>query len=253
MNFFKKLFGASGKSDQIKETHQEDELASYKQVPWMTETRLENVSICLNAGFKPASTLPTMFERKLRPTIDIAKRLNGIKALVLWLLVPEDELPNEKILNFVANNALEDLMTEDEKEILKASRGDKELRNAIGWKFENAWSLAWYFGYREPDIYGEMMTGEQMKEILRDYSCPLTDQLESWIESREVVSEQSLIEMEDLFYCLHNAVRSAQLGKNTVPVGFDAMVNGGVIHERRHALTWMLSDGIEWNETDLST
>ncbi len=56
-----------------------------------------------------------------------------------------------------------------------------------------------------------------------------------------------------LFYCLHNAVRSAQCGDDTVPPGFDPIGNGGVVHERRHSLTWMLSKGIEWDDTDLST
>ncbi|MEY3241707.1 MAG: hypothetical protein RIR11_3146 [Bacteroidota bacterium] len=56
-----------------------------------------------------------------------------------------------------------------------------------------------------------------------------------------------------LFYCLHNAIRSAQCGDDTVPPGFDPISNGGVIHERRHSLTWMLSKGIEWDDTDLST
>ena len=62
--------------------------------------------------------------------------------------------------------------------------------------------------------------------------------------------------MEDLFYCVHNAVRSAQLAMHEenddavgiVPEGFDPIANGGVIHERRHALTWALSPGVDWDE-----
>lgn len=59
--------------------------------------------------------------------------------------------------------------------------------------------------------------------------------------------------LEDLFYCAHNAVRSAQLGHDTVPPGFHAVVDGGVVHERRHALPWALSLGVAWDDTDLST
>ena len=59
--------------------------------------------------------------------------------------------------------------------------------------------------------------------------------------------------LEDLFYCAHNAVRSAQQGSETAPPEFDPIVNGGCIHERRHALTWVLSPGVEWDDTDLST
>ncbi|WP_251007439.1 DUF4272 domain-containing protein [Tenacibaculum dicentrarchi] len=219
----------------------------------MTDLRLENISICLKEGFKPSSSLPTEFDRKLRPKIEIAQRLNAIKALVLWLMIPIENLENEKILTFIEKNNLKDFMNEEEKEILNKSRDDEEARNAIGWKFENAWSLAWYFGYKEPEYTGQMMSGEQMQEILSDFSCPIDESIEEWIKNKETVLESELMRKEDLFYCLHNAVRSAQMGGKTVPNGFDPIGNGGVIHERRHSLTWMLSENISWEETDLST
>ncbi len=253
MSFFKKIFGSSGNTDQPKQTSQGDILETYKNIPWMTDLRLDNISICLSSGFKPATSLPTEFERQLRPKVEIAKRLNAIKAIVLWLMVPEHDLSDERILNFVATNELDLFLTDEEKKILTSSRNDEELRNTIGWKFENAWPLAWYFGYTVPEITGQMMTGEQMQEILINYTCPLDGKIEDWLETKEIVLDEDLKKKEDLFYCLHNAVRSAQLGGQTVPSTFDPIGNGGVIHERRHSLTWMLSSGIEWDETDLST
>lgn len=253
MSFFKKIFSSSENKDQLKQTNQNDILETYKSIPWMTDVRLENISICLSSGFKPATSLPIEFEKQLRPKIEIAKRLNAIKAIVLWLMVPEEELSNDQILNFVAINGLDLFLADDEKQILNSSRNDEELRNVIGWKFENAWPLAWYFGYNTPDIKGQIMTGEQMQEILIDFTCPLDGKIEDWLEIKEIVSNEDLKKKEDLFYCLHNAVRSAQLGGQTVPTAFDPVGNGGVIHERRHSLTWMLSSGIEWDETDLST
>lgn len=253
MSFLKNLFGSKEHKEPKKENDDEVNLESYKKIPWMTDLRLENLTICLGAGFKPASSLPTEFERQLRPTIEIAQRLNAIKAIVLWLMVPEENLESSTLLNFIDNNNLKSFMDKKEKDILNVSRDDEQARNAIGWKFENAWSLAWYFGYKAPDITGQMMSGEQMQEILKDFSCPLDESVENWIKDKPTISEEKLIQKEDLFYCLHNAVRSAQLGKATVPNGFDPIGNGGVIHERRHALTWMLSEGISWDETDLST
>lgn len=275
MSFFKKLFGmkdSTSKSDRNegiqtpkKKTDFSQatssnignkvnpDLEKFKQVPWMTDLRLNNISVCLNAGFRPSNSLPTEFDRQLRPSIEIAKRLNAIKALVLWLMIPEENLESDKILNFIERNDLKDFMSEDEKEILNVSRDDEQARNAIGWKFENAWSLAWFFGYAEPEITGQMMSGEQMQEILQNFSCPLDGNIEDWIKDKQTLSENELLQKEDLFYCLHNAVRSAQLGSDTVPNGFDPMGNGGVIHERRHSLTWMLSKGVNWDETDLST
>ncbi len=253
MSFFKKIFGSKNKQEIEQRTRNEDNLEPFKKVPWMTDLRLKNISICLDAGFRPASSLPTEFERQIRPTIEIAQRLNAIKALTLWLMIPEENLETDKILNFIDKNELKNFMNEEEKEILNTSRDDEQARNSIGWKFENAWSLAWYFGYKEPEISGKMMSGEQMQDILQAFSCPLDEDVKNWIKDKQTLSESELLEKEDLFYCLHNAVRSAQLGRETVPNGFDPMGNGGVIHERRHSLTWMLSKGINWEETDLST
>ena len=66
-------------------------------------------------------------------------------------------------------------------------------------------------------------------------------------------SNAKALALEDLFYCAHNAARSAQLGSKTAPDGFNPVIGGGVIHERRHALTWATSPGTAWDDTDLST
>ena len=253
MGLFKKLFGSKDAEKQDVEPKAESPMDAFDKVPWMTDLRRQNVSICLEAGFRPTTSLPTELGRQLRPTIEIANRLHVIKALVLWLMVPQDHLPDDVILKFIDQNGLRVLMSVDEKSILSASRDDEDFRNAIGWKFENAWPLAWYFGYSEPDIGGQMMSGNQMQEILQNYTCGLDGSIEEWTKNREVLSEAELAQKEDLFYCLHNAVRSAQMGGTTVPSTFDPVGNGGVIHERRHSLTWMLSKGVSWEETDLST
>ena len=186
MNFLKKLFTTP--KTQSKPTHQLGPMETYKNIPWMTDLRLENVTICLNAGFVPSRSLPTQLERQLRAKIEIAKRLNAIKAMVLWLMVPAKDMADEAILHFVASSELDLFLTEVEKQIFHSSREDEALRNAIGWKFENAWPLAWYFGYPSPDISGQMMTGQQMQEILLKYTCPLNGKIEDWVQTKEVVS-----------------------------------------------------------------
>ena len=245
MSLFKKLFGSKKESKSIQDP--------YADIPWMTDLRRQNLKTSQDAGFKPSKSLPTDLGRQLRPTLEIANRLHAIKALVLWLMVPEENLPNQKILEFIDSNKLANWMTSDEKAILYLARDDEDARNSIGWKFENAWPLAWYFGYEEPSITGEMMGGEQIQQILMNYTCKLDQSTKEWSENIDTISEDQLRQKEDLFYCIHNAVRSAQLGGNTVPSNFDPIGNGGVIHERRHSLTWMLSKGTDWDETDLST
>ena len=258
MGLFNKLFGSKDNNNSKEQTNSKTKQepankASLDDIPWMTHVRRESLSICTNVGFRPASSLPTDLGRQLRPATEIANRLHAIKALVLWFMVPEANLSSDRILGFINENNLMDWITEQEKAILSTPRDDEQGRNAIGWKFENAWPLAWYFGYTETGIMGQMMSGDQMKEILVEHTCSLEKKISDWVKERETITEQALLQKEDTFYCLHNAVRSAQLGSTTVPANFDPMGNGGVIHERRHSLTWMLSKGVQWEETDLST
>lgn len=253
MSFFKKLFGLKDDDKPAEDVPAKNGLDPYKAISWMTDRRLQNVATCLEAGYRPTTSLPMDLGRELRPSLEIAKRLNAIKALVLWVAIPPENLPDENIRAFVDKNDLKAFMTEEETAIFSLARNDEEGLDAIGWKFENSWPLAWYFGYNEPEITGEMMSGEQMQTILQEYTCPLKESVADWANSQTTISAEVLAQKEDLFYCLHNAVRSAQLGGQTVPENFHPLSNGGVIHERRHSLTWMLSKGVSWEETDLST
>ncbi len=215
--------------------------------------RMVNIKICEQHGFTVSKGLPYVKSISLRPKEEIAARLHAIKAMVLWAMVPEDKLPSDVIFNFIERNDLHEFLTVDEKQIFETQRDDQELRNSIGWKFENSWPLAWYFGYDSPQPTGIMMTGEQMQDILANHTCPIDGDVLNWVETKKTEDVEQLIMYEDLFYCIHNAVRSAQIGGDTIPQGFHPVGNGGVIHERRHALTWMLSKGVDWDNTDLST
>ncbi|MCI0742675.1 MAG: DUF4272 domain-containing protein, partial [Gemmataceae bacterium] len=77
--------------------------------------------------------------------------------------------------------------------------------------------------------------------------------IEQLVEKAEPRTLEDVIAMEYRFYCAHNAVVSAQLGGDTVPAGFHPLLHGGAVHERRHSLTWCLSPGVIWSDTDLNT
>ena len=218
----------------------------------LAEERKEIQKICIENGFQYASSLPWIKEIVLRPKLEIAKRLHAIKALVLWVLVNPEDLPDKKILDFIDNNDLNDFITENEMQYLSTARGDQNAINSIGWKFENALPLAWFFGFSELLPSGEMMNGETARSLFFEFCAKIDNSIEEWMSNRQTRSEKEIIFQEDLFYCMHNAVRSAQLGNKTVPESFDPIGNGGVIHEKRHSLTWMLSD-VNWEDTDLST
>jgi hypothetical protein len=161
----------------------------------------------------------------------------------------------EKVRAYAARSDSDKWMTPEERRIRKTSRprAHENHLHDIGWKPENMWSLAWILGFHlVPSIDGEMITqetGMAMYEFLPKTSESSKDLL----AKARPRTEAKVLAMEDLSCCAHNAARSAQLGGKTVPPGFDPVVSGGVIHERRHALTWATTPGVPWDETDPST
>jgi hypothetical protein len=154
-----------------------------------------------------------------------------------------------------ANNAAS-WLTPSEREIFESPRPVAHTRHvdAIGWRLENMWSLAWVLGFAAtPAFDGSMMPSELQRAMLLEFMPGLDKRVSDLLDRKTARSYDEVNALEDLFYCAHNAARSAQLGHATVPPGFDPISGGGVVHERRHALTWCVSPGVSWDDTDLST
>jgi hypothetical protein len=193
----------------------------------------------------------------LRPAEEIALRLWAIKAIVLWVSFEEKDLASEKVALYVTSNGLRRYMSKKEIVIYETPRteANENHMSDIGWSMEGAWSLAWILGYQPaPDHSGLMIDDEHIKAIFYQFIPPITACFMEWLEGKPVNRFEDIAFMEDIFYCVHNAARSAVIGrKETVPEAFHPIVNGGVIQERRKALTWALSAGSCWDDTDVST
>ena len=211
----------------------------------------ENNLIILNAkGFKPANNLPISDLGRLRPVEEIRDRLSVFLIIVTYILVDELNAPEESLRRVLEAEKLTGILTAEEREILSYPRpeAEKKFIGSIGWKTENMWPLAWVLGYNEiPTIDSGLLNAEQIRAIMDfvEQNTPTS--------SLAIRSVDSVIKLEDLFYCAHNAVRSAQQGASCVPENFDPMADGGTVHERRHALSWVLSPDVAWDDTDLST
>jgi hypothetical protein len=207
-------------------------------------------------GFRPARWLPLPdIEREIRPIADVAGRLMALAALFTWVSAPKSAVSSESVLEYIKKNRLRRWLTDDDVKILSLPRSEaqKQHAGAIGWKLENMWSLAWVLGFEtEPTIEASQIDESISSAILFEFLNSLDRTFEE-LAGAKPRSAEVVIALEDRFYCAHNAVRSAQLGNDTVQEGFDPIVHGGVVHERRHSLTWCLSPNTAWDETDLST
>jgi len=220
--------------------------------------RTENLDWLTSRGFDVAAWLPTLRSaiQGLRPTHEIAARLMALDVVFSWVSAPEAMVATEKLRNAAQHNDLERSMTAEELEMFRQDRPAAHHAHVdtVGWKLENMWGLAWMLGFeREPPFDGAMIDTETTRSIIYGMLPKLGEPVDVLVQRAKVRSFEEAVRLEDRFYCCHHAVRSAQLGGSTVPPGFHPIANGGVIHERRHALTWSLSPGVHWNKTDLST
>jgi hypothetical protein len=219
----------------------------------MKELRNQTFALLQERGFSPAPSLPLPDAKQtLRPSIEIASRLTALDALFKWVAFLESEVPSDCITAFLKSNQLTEWLTQEERAIvsLPRSQAHEQHVQTIGWKLENMWPLAWALGHpTEPAVEAEFMD----YSVIKDFLSSAEGGVREWLRHCTARSLEEVIRLEYQFYCAHNAVRSAQMGQETVPDDFDPVLHGGVICERRHALTWCLSPGVAWEHVDLST
>lgn len=211
-------------------------------------------------GFRCARWLPLYRTENhtdtLRPVHEVAGRLLALQALFLWVSAPEDVAASERLQAFVRRNALRDHLTNDENDILSLPRAEANSVHAatIGWRLENMWALAWIFGFEPPPPFFQgQLPQEVIDKMLFDFLPDLDATVSGFQAATTPRAVADIAQFEDLYYCAHNAVRSAQTGSDTVPSAFHPVRDGGAVHERRQSLTWALSPGVRWDDTDLST
>ncbi|MDR3621269.1 MAG: DUF4272 domain-containing protein [Paludisphaera borealis] len=208
-------------------------------------------------GFRPAKSLPDPdLGQSIRPPDEIAARLLALDSVFTWAAFSEVDVASDRIEDYIDRNGLRDWLAEDERAIVALPRTEAHESHAdtVGWRLENMWALAWVLGFDpEPTIEANQIGDDVVQAVIYDFLPGLGGTVDALLAKARPRSIEDVIALEYRFYCAHNAVRSAQLGRKTVPKGFHPVVHGGAIHERRHALSWCLAPGVDWDDVDLST
>ena len=223
--------------------------------PHLDAIRERSIVALKTAGFECAPGLPLSDTLSPRPAEEIAARLGALATLFYYVAASEDQIPEAELRSTLEEQGLGSALTGAEHRIMAMPRALAHRTNGdtIGWKTENMWPLAWVLGFEPaPSLERRQLTADEIRSLL-DFAPGTNGTVAAFLATHEMRSAADIAAMEDLFYCAHNAVRSAQLGSPTVPSDFDPIADGGAVHERRHALTWMLSPGVDWDDTDLST
>jgi hypothetical protein len=204
--------------------------------------RAANLATLKKRGFRVAKGLPLVRDAvdTLRPEREIALRLMALDAVFTWVADDGPGATTAKVRAYAKRNDLAKWMTTEERRIFGKPRDAARRAHvyAIG-----------CYQYRD----GKMIPASVRRAITHDVLPKLGETVDVLLARAKVRTPAVVGRVEDLFYCAHNAARSAQLGARTIPANLDPIVAGGVIHERRHALTWCVAPGVRWDRTDLST
>lgn len=208
-------------------------------------------------GFKPAMSLPLPdLNARLKDTSTLCKRLMALQTVFAWAGLPDDVAGTAQLRGYIKRNDLRTAMTESELALIDLPRGESQALHGhrVGWRLENIWPLAWILGFgHAPTLDASQIEDEVVEAMLFDFLPGPDGAIADFVASVAPRAAGEVMLMEYKFYCAHNAVRSAQMGGETVPAGFHPVAHGGAVHERRHSLTWALAPGVNWDDTDLST
>jgi Domain of unknown function (DUF4272) len=227
--------------------------------------RQANLAFLNENGFRPATWLPLLptagqtaepdgLGGVLRPTREIVHRYMALFGVFAWGAAPPEMA--DAITEFMASNDLPSAMAKDDRPIMQLPKNDamEQYQDTVGWRLENMWSLAWILGFIEtPSAISGQLSNEISGQIVAQFLPDLETTIDQLLQESLVRSPEEVVRQNDLFYCAHNAVRSAQMGEKTVPPEFDPIGAGGAIHERRHSLKWALSPGVDWDDIELDT
>lgn len=203
------------------------------------EIRERSLELASKAGLTILPTLP-LLDGKLRPrsseeAVERLLCLNAIAAVSYGF-------DRAKARDWLRQEHLDGLLTEAEHRFIERAEGDPQFFQT---QVEGMWALAWALSlvsrldfWKDSDnkfvtILPNLKAGESSTELRRKlHMRPIDD----------------LISACDLAYCLHWAVRQAELNGKQPPAG----LKGYVVIERRRALEWLLGNE-PWDAVSLDT
>jgi hypothetical protein len=201
--------------------------------------RKESLAVAKQLGFPTNESLPLLDESVIARTDD---EIVDRALAMLCVAACAYGFDNRKASNWLDREAKVNLLTEAESLFLQTKAGDR--RNFMT-QIEGIWALAWSISAVPTLDFGKPCPQDfvtRLPDLKGNGSC---------ITFRDTAKIRPLSEIVaacDLAYCLHWAIRDAQLRNAKVP----GKVEEYVVVERRRALDWLLTEE-SWEEITLDT
>ena len=161
-------------------------------------------------------------DTRIRPLDEVIKRFQCLAVVAARASGLEDET----LRNMIFAMSLDGHFTPDETAFLNDPAPDQKTSVNMSWRNEAAWALAWALGF-----FPRLERPEQ----LCDMSVLSKAVMDEHPEKNGLRSTNDILNMLDLTYRYHWAIRQAQLDGAPIPAGLSA----SVVVERHHALNWL--------------
>ncbi|MTH30839.1 DUF4272 domain-containing protein [Myroides pelagicus] len=210
------------------------------------ETRLavkeENLAKLAKLPYRYIDWLPIHDETNMRELQSLIDRMSVMNALINISF----GAPTDYIKSWIAQEGYTHALSTWEKDILEKANDDltEYETNSLRWYLEGLWALMW--AAKMTDILDETQwIPDTMASLLPNLAEEEeNDKLSLLSDMRSV---RDIYTMMDYYYRLHWYCVDERIK------GQEALINEGIVYERRRALEWLLDDESDWDEIEMST
>lgn len=204
-----------------------------------TEILLESLNIPF---YDRVSLLEKLQESEIRSSQSIAQRILILTYLCYISDVPEDRF---KIIEFLKKENLWNSATDDEQKLFLKEKLTEQERIDISWRSEGVWLLLFIINKIEKlELPQKEIEMDQIFDELPDFMT----ETKEYIQSAVLRPIAEILELSDLIYRLHWALRDVQLNN-----GSALNLNPGILFERHHAINWVTDSSLNWDDITTDT
>ncbi|UOR04469.1 DUF4272 domain-containing protein [Hymenobacter aerilatus] len=212
------------------------------QEEFQEQTKLLSEAQVIALGGRINDWLPYLDQPALRDIEEVKGRMSVLNALINISF----EAPIAVIREWIQRHGLEVFLSAEEEELLTKDNDDlaqQELIN-LRWSLESLWAMMWATG---------MIDDLSPTEWVGDHMASLLPNLEQGEDNQKLAQLQSLRPPEKLYQMLDFHYRLHWYCVDERLHGREAVVQEGIVYERRKALEWIFNRAADWDDVEMST
>jgi hypothetical protein len=206
------------------------------------KVKAENDLILKGKGYRVNDWLPIIERPSMRSLDEIKGRMSVMNALINISF----DAPIFIIKEWIGKSNFDHYLSKWETAILEKDSDDLTVieSNGLRWYLEGLWALMWVTGMID-ELDEKNWCGDHMASLLPNLEEGETNEKLDSINT--LLPEESLFKMLDYYYRLHWYCVDERLQ------GRKALVDEGLVYERRKALEWAMNQELDWDDVEMGT